>query len=773
MNMTRKNFLRWSAFSVGGVVLGTALPACGGGGGGGGASAATVPTGLATPTAVAQTPTAVAAAPAAAPAVPGFTAGLAASRISGVAPLYVNFDATGTTHPQSTNPTHELFYSWMFGDSGAGSWANGVQSAGLTSKNAAFGPVSGHVFETPGTYVVNLIVMDGVNTTTKSVSITVQDPNVVYGGANTICISHSGNFAGAPAGAQMVNTAGNADIFAAFQAYKASNKRLLFCKGDAWTCTGQLAFSNLSNLIIDGYGTGVARSAKFGATSDTLISVTPSALNGSLTVVNLNTSDIKICNLKITAPPTTFAGAVNETVAGLLYYKIEIFGCAQGFNAYMNVVSNKKIMDQLCLYECLVDDLYGSAGFNPNTVSAAGASGSPGVFTVTGHPFKVGYKVRLTGTPPTPLISDTDYYISATNHTANTFSLSAAWAPDTPLALSGNGTCTVTEYQSGGGVAAFVSMVRGGVMGCYFDNCNHGEQTLRIPYVDRGHINNNYIARPNQTKNVVKIHSFIYDAANTTWSEKFVMTANVMDLRGGYSYDLTATPPITRVGDCSIVIGSGGNGGIGGEWVRNGIVQNNFTYSGTENPKDSRGFIGIGCPNITVRNNIADFSVGDRTTAHSCPYPYTGMYFASVATSTADQTVGVRIYNNTMYSNLANAEFANFVLIQASGTGLPVVDQVSIKNNLWYLPYHTNANRTAYRNSGGAGTNIVATNNTDDGQTALVSPNFTVTPPVALADWKPKAGSYAIGSGATVPVLSDFNQAPRITGANHMGAVLP
>lgn len=752
MNMTRKNFLRWSAITTGGLVFGTALPACGGGGGDSGSGGSS---------ASSTTATFASAAPAA------FAASLTASRVSGVAPLYVNFDANGTTHPQIANPTHDLFYSWTFGDASAGNWANGVQSAGLTSKNAAFGPVTGHVFETPGTYVVNLIVMDGANTVTKSVSITVQDPNTVYAGANTICISHSGNFAGAPSGAQQVNTAGNTDMYAAFNTYKGSNKRILFCKSDTWTCTSKLVFTNLGGMTISGYGAGGAP-ATFG--SGTLVRVNPSALAGALFSCNAGNSDLRICNFKISADRTTSAGSLNDSITGALFYKVEIRGCSAGFSAYPGGGGTNNVFDQHCMYECLVDDLYGYAGVNTPRASCSGAVGTPGVFAATAHPFQVGYVVQLTGTPPAPLATGTNYFISATSFTADTFTLSTT-SGGAALALSGTGTCTVAANGLGGGISAFVGLVRGGVMGCYFDSCNHGEQTLRIPYIDRGHINNNYIARPNQGKNVLKIHSFIYSQV-PLHSEKFVITANVMDLRNGYSYDGTN---ITQVGDCAMIMGNGG--GAGDERVRNGIVQSNITYGSLGNPKNSLGFIGIGCPNVTVRNNIADFSVNDRATSHTGPYPYTAVNFASVATSTDEQTTGVRIYNNTLYSNLYSVEVASFVAIQSPNGAMAQVDRVDIKNNIWYLPFLSplNTRRSAVHLSGSpaaAPTNITHDHNTDNNGGVYTSPGFVNTPPVLLTDWRPTA-AWTRNNGATVPVLHDFNMASRIGGAYDMGAVLP
>jgi hypothetical protein len=755
MNMTRKNFLQWSAITTGGLVFGTALPACGGGSSSNSASSASAT----------------------------FTASLAASRVSGVAPLYVNFDATGTTHHQSTNPTHELFYSWTFGDTSAGNWANGVQSAGLTSKNAAFGPVTGHVFETPDTYVVNLIVMDGVNTTTKSVTITVLDPNAVYAGASTICISHSNNFIDAPSGSQQVNTAGNTDMYAAFNTYKASNKRILFCKADSWVASATISAAGLSNMIIGGYGTGVAHTFASG----TMVSVTPAV--GVTPMFNSSTAtDVKFCNFRVAANATMVAcQSISADDSQITWYKVEIRGATCAFSITPNLVLNSLFKhEQSCIYECLHDEAYGYAGFNPpQFIGASGVVGTPGVFTATGHQFKRFNTVRLVGTPPLPLATGMNYYISGTNLTANTFSLSTTFGTNTPVAISGTGTCDVIAQSLGGGQGLYVAMTRGGIMGCYFDNCNHGEQTLRMPYTNTSHVNNNYIARPNQTKNVVKIHSRGYENIKDIpgvfgYSEKIVFSANFMDLRGGYSYG----DPIpsngqtaTFVGECSIVMGHGSPSEGLNERVRNVIVENNYTQGCLGNPKDNPMFIGIGCPNVTVRNNILDLSMGDRSSAFSTPYQYVNMLFASIATSTSEGTAGVRIYNNTMYSNIYNAEAAQFVLISAAGAN-PEVDSVNIKNNIWYMPNHVSGKPDAAWAAlklalGATPTNVTVSNNTDNGQTSLVSPNFMVIPPVDPADWRPNTGSYAINTGVTVPVLRDFNMASRTGGTYDMGAVLP
>lgn len=689
------------------------------------------------------------------------------SRVVGVAPLYVNIDMTGTTSDLTTNATHDLFYSVNWGDSGAGQWANGVQSAGLTDKNWSFGPVGGHVFETPGTYLVTPTSTDGVNSATKPGYVTVLDPNTVYTGASTICISHSGNFTGAPSGATQVNTSGNTDMYAAWNTYKASNKRILFCKADVWTQSATVSLSSLTGTTLGGYGTGVARS--FG--TGTLVSVVPSP--GITQVFQAGGStDCKVCDFKVTAN-ATLLGCVSTTADSvqLLWYRNEVFGAYGSFSMIPSAGSgNLFVQDQHCMFECVSNNVYGVKGVDLFSTSASGAIGTPGVFTATDHAFQQYNKVRLTGTPPAPLATGTDYYISATSLTANTFCLSAAMYPDTPLALSGTGTCTVANQGQSGGISAFVAMKRGGIMGCYLDSTNHGEQTLRIPYHNTAHITNNYIARPNQGKNVVKIHSRTFTEINgvsSGYSEKLVFSANKISLVGGYSYDGTST---TFIGSSFIAIGEGGGGD---ERARNTIFENNLTISGLGNPKDSNGFLQCGCPNVTVRNNIFDASVGDRSSSTSTPYIYTYMFFVTVFSSTADPTVGVRVYNNSAYSNLANAQVADFVRVNYSSPKQEV-DQLTVKNNLWYYPFHGNSDKNAVGlGASAAPTNVVSSNNTDvvAGGGATVSPNFAATPPVALSDWRPTSG-YAVDQGTTVPVIKDFNMVTR-TGTYDLGAVLP
>ncbi|MCP4346196.1 MAG: PKD domain-containing protein, partial [Desulfobacterales bacterium] len=123
---------------------------------------------------------------------------LTASRTSGVAPLGVFFETDLTSSAAFSN----TFYSWNFGDSSSGTWAETG-----TSKNIDTGPVSAHVFETPGEYTVTLTAKNNSGTIgAETVLITVENPETVYAGTNTVCISRSdsNDFTGCPDNAEQV-----------------------------------------------------------------------------------------------------------------------------------------------------------------------------------------------------------------------------------------------------------------------------------------------------------------------------------------------------------------------------------------------------------------------------------------------------------------------------------------------------------------------------------------------------------------------------------------
>lgn len=128
------------------------------------------------------------------------TVSLVASRLSGPAPLAVHFSAVGTTTTIAgvSNAFRQILYTFDYGDPGAGTWP----ISGGSKNSDVGGPLAAHVFDQPGTYVVRCTGSRGGDSGYQEVTITVTDPATVYAGTNTVYISPSGNYAGAPAGAE-------------------------------------------------------------------------------------------------------------------------------------------------------------------------------------------------------------------------------------------------------------------------------------------------------------------------------------------------------------------------------------------------------------------------------------------------------------------------------------------------------------------------------------------------------------------------------------------
>jgi hypothetical protein len=189
---------------------------------------------------------------------------VSATRYSGVAPLAVFFDATTATATATTRPFHDLEYRWNFGDDDTALWAYGSHvgdGSVLAKKNRATGPVAAHVFERPGTYIVNLKINDGTNTISNSCTqIAVQDPDIVFASTNTICIGATTDpvpgAGGCPAGAAHALQPNWSTVIST---YALTGKRVLLNRGDTWTgSTVQPSILVAGPGIIGSFGTGAA-----------------------------------------------------------------------------------------------------------------------------------------------------------------------------------------------------------------------------------------------------------------------------------------------------------------------------------------------------------------------------------------------------------------------------------------------------------------------------------------------------------------------------------
>jgi hypothetical protein len=172
-----------------------------------------------------------------------------------VAPCAVVFAADATTDTAVTLPYHECFYYWDYGDSAQETeyWQYGARP-GTQSKNHDRGPIGGHLYTEPGEYTVTLHVLDAFgNYNTASQTITVTDPDVIFAGAKTYCISADGDFTGAPVGTPPENliTSPYINIIT-----RESDTRYLYKRGQTFTNTNATGpqFINKRNVQIGSFG---------------------------------------------------------------------------------------------------------------------------------------------------------------------------------------------------------------------------------------------------------------------------------------------------------------------------------------------------------------------------------------------------------------------------------------------------------------------------------------------------------------------------------------
>ena len=153
---------------------------------------------------------------------------------------------------------HELIYLWDFDDPGTWTAPENVLPA-WKNRNVAKGPFVAHMYTQPGTYNPSVLVIEPSSgkTATASVEVIVANPDTVYSGANTICISSSGNFADAPAGAQNITASGLASTDAIWIANKGgAAKRWLFRRGEDFDLRVSIGSDSAPGVMFGDYGIG-------------------------------------------------------------------------------------------------------------------------------------------------------------------------------------------------------------------------------------------------------------------------------------------------------------------------------------------------------------------------------------------------------------------------------------------------------------------------------------------------------------------------------------
>lgn len=177
---------------------------------------------------------------------------LRCSITSGVAPLGVVFDGANTS--SDVQNFSDLLYYFDYGDTSAPNYLYG-NYAGQTKNKQVGGPEGTYVYTAAGTYTARMWVYDGTTVWGPiSQTITVTNPDTVYSGTNTICISSSGDFTGAPSGAtQITSSSWNTNV----STYLTTGKRVLFRAGETFTAASSTGIgSGKNNVYVGSFGAG-------------------------------------------------------------------------------------------------------------------------------------------------------------------------------------------------------------------------------------------------------------------------------------------------------------------------------------------------------------------------------------------------------------------------------------------------------------------------------------------------------------------------------------
>lgn len=280
-----------------------------------------------------------------------------------------------------------------------------------------------------------------------------------------------------------------------------------------------------------------------------------------------------------------------------------------------------------------------------------------------------------------------------------------------------------------GGNAAYIGAARFAFLGNLIDDTILAEHGIRSQYMFKGVLSNNTISNIAAGRANITLRGQEFAGTATlpagSYSEHIVVSDNL--LLGGLSVGIAGTGPKNPTSD---------------ERVRNQIWERNWYVAGPATTVS----MSIEGSEITFRNNLLNMGGGSGVAQ--------GIVVADGGIiPDPDQ---LRIYNNTFFSN--DIGILNAIRLQ-------IGSNITIKNNLAYAP---NATTPTMINNTGAIT-VTAVNNSSDIQLFGTSPNFVVTPPVALTDYNLTPGSYAIGGGSAVPVFSDFFRVTRPVGVIDIG----
>lgn len=275
-----------------------------------------------------------------------------------------------------------------------------------------------------------------------------------------------------------------------------------------------------------------------------------------------------------------------------------------------------------------------------------------------------------------------------------------------------------------GAVGAYVGAEHLSMLGNWMDDTHSGEHVIRLPYANAAVISNNTLSRPASTKLVIKLHAPDFPTTGA-YSQYVVISDNDINNISGFA-------------NIAWLVAFGPQNNLVDERVRYVIAERNWLRHAVAAADSGVDFMISGTQYMTLRNNVHNMTGGSG-------YCYKISQYSGSPNPAPDN---ITIYNVSCYTNDTTAS-STFAAVRVDNTS-PGPTNLTVKNALAYAPNATSPVLLSSTPS------VTVAGNSTDNQVKNTSPNFTTTPPVTTADFKPTTG-YAIGGGASVPVWSDFS----------------
>jgi hypothetical protein len=308
--------------------------------------------------------------------------------------------------------------------------------------------------------------------------------------------------------------------------------------------------------------------------------------------------------------------------------------------------------------------------------------------------------------------------------------------------------------------------ISGNALGEMTNTAGAGSHVIRTPYIGKGVIGNNTIAR-SKANLAIKMHGPVWCDVNSA-AGQCIATDNtappasysylsnkhpigIFAATSGYTEQVVVSDNKLLGAGSPYLVVTGPQNANRDERVRDVIFERNWFKAGNS---ATRVALVIHSYETTVRNNICDMTGGD--SGVTCFNPT--LYGDSPARAPHD----IRIYNNTGYKSGSGSEF---IMAKTDTTAL----NVTVRNNLAYAPLSSSA--LMFSGTGASG--FLESNNSSNAQIKSTLPGWVGSAPSNPADFSLATTSYARDAGAAaVPVFSEFVLASRPqNGVIDMGAV--